>query len=96
MADVADGFGGAILARLTARSRVVTVAVEAMSFGAPVSVGDIVTCYAKLVSIGRTSMKIDVEVWTQHFRTAPNSGSPRGCSPTSRSTRRKPHPVKRG
>ena len=59
--------GGAILARNTARSRVVTVAIDAMSFVSPVSVGDAVTCYAKLLGIGRTSMKIHVEAWTQHF-----------------------------
>ena len=54
--------GGAILARGTARSRVTTVAVDGMSFIRPVNVGDVVTCYARPLSIGRTSMKIDVEV----------------------------------
>lgn len=55
--------GGAVLARTTAHSRVTTVAVDAMAFHHPVLVGDIVTCYASLIRIGRTSMKIDVEVW---------------------------------
>ena len=59
--------GGAVLARTLARSRVVTVAVDGMSFVAPVNVGDTVTCYAKLLSTGRTSMRIDVEAWVQHF-----------------------------
>jgi acyl-CoA thioesterase YciA len=58
--------GGAVLARNIAESRVVTVAIEAMSFVAPVKVGDTVTCYARLQGIGRTSMKVDVEVWTKH------------------------------
>jgi acyl-CoA thioesterase YciA len=58
--------GGAILARHTARSRVTTVAIDGMSFLHPVAVGDTVTCYARLVNIGRTSMKIDVEAWVQH------------------------------
>lgn len=57
--------GGALLARNTARSRVVTVAIDAMSFVAPVNVGDTVTCYASLLKIGRTSMKIAVESWVQ-------------------------------
>lgn len=57
--------GGAILARQIAASRVTTVAVEAMSFHAPVHVGDIVACYAQLLRIGRTSMRIDVQVWVQ-------------------------------
>lgn len=59
--------GGALLARMIARSRVVTVAVEAMTFLHPVMVGDAVACYASLVKKGRTSMHIEVEVWVQHF-----------------------------
>ena len=55
--------GGAVLARTTAHSRVTTVAVDAMAFHHPVLVGDVVTCYASLLRIGRTSMKIDVQVW---------------------------------
>lgn len=57
--------GGAVLARTTAQSRVTTVAIESMAFLRPVNIGDIVTCYARLLGIGRTSMKIDVEVWVQ-------------------------------
>jgi len=59
--------GGAVLARQTARSRVVTVAVEAMSFVAPVFVGDVVTCYASVTLIGRTSMKINLEAWVHRL-----------------------------
>jgi acyl-CoA thioesterase YciA len=59
--------GGAILARGTAHSRVTTVAIDSMSFLRPVNVGDVVTCYASLISIGRTSMKIDVEAWVQRY-----------------------------
>ncbi|MFI5355797.1 MAG: acyl-CoA thioester hydrolase YciA [Opitutales bacterium] len=59
--------GAAILARQTAHSRVTTVAVDGMSFLHPVAVGDTVSCYARLVSVGRTSMKIDVEAWVHHF-----------------------------
>lgn len=59
--------GGAVLAQGTARSRVVTVAIDSMAFLRAVNVGDLVTCYAQLLGIGRTSMKIHVEAWTQHF-----------------------------
>ena len=59
--------GGAVLARSTARSRVVTVAIDSMSFLRAVNVGDLVTCYAKLLGVGHTSMKIHVAAWTQHF-----------------------------
>jgi acyl-CoA thioesterase YciA len=57
--------GGSILARSTAQSRVTTAAVDGMSFLRPVNIGDVVTCYAKLLGIGRTSMKIAVEAWVQ-------------------------------
>jgi acyl-CoA thioesterase YciA len=59
--------GGAILARGTAHCRVTTVAIDGMSFLRPVNIGDIVTCYAQLLGIGRTSMKIRVEVWVQRY-----------------------------
>lgn len=62
--------GGAILARRTALSRVTTVAIDGMSFLLPVCVGDTVSCYAQLVSIGRTSMKISVEAWVHSFTTS--------------------------
>lgn len=57
--------GGAIFARNLSRSRVTTVAVDGMSFIHPVYVGDIVNCHASLIKVGRTSMKIDIEVWVQ-------------------------------
>lgn len=53
--------GGSIIARSRARGRVVTVAVEAMTFHRPVHVGDIVSVYAQLAAEGRTSMTIDIE-----------------------------------
>jgi acyl-CoA thioesterase YciA len=59
--------GGAILARGTAHCRVTTVAVDSMSFLRPVNVGDVVTCFAQLLGIGRTSMKIRVEAWVQRY-----------------------------
>lgn len=55
--------GGAVLARTVARSRVVTVAVDAMNFVTPVSIGDIVTCFARLDRVGRTSMRFAIEAW---------------------------------
>ena len=59
--------GAAVLARGTAHSRVTTVAIDGMSFLRPVNVGDIVTCYASLLNVGRSSMKIAVEVWVQRY-----------------------------
>ena len=60
--------GGAIYARNLARSRVTTVAIDAMTFITPVYVGDIVSCHATLIKVGRTSMRIAVEAWAQRTK----------------------------
>ena len=54
---------GANIAIRRAAGRVVTVAIDAMSFHEPVEVGDEVTCYATIQRIGRTSITVDVEAW---------------------------------
>ena len=53
----------ALLATRYASNRVVTAAVEAMSFLLPVVVGDEVSFYGDILSTGRTSMKVRVEAW---------------------------------
>jgi acyl-CoA thioesterase YciA len=61
--------GSGILAAKTAKCRVVTVAMEGMSFLQPVRVGDTVACYARVERIGGTSMTIPVEAWVHRHRT---------------------------
>lgn len=61
--------GGAILASKISKARVVTVAMEGMSFLQPVRVGDTVACYAHLEKIGTSSMRIPIEVWVNRFMT---------------------------
>ena len=56
---------GAILAREIAHGRVVTVAVDAMNFLKPVEVGDVVCCYGHCIKVGRTSLKISLELWVK-------------------------------
>ena len=51
------------LASRHAAGRAVTIAVEGMTFHRPVFVGDEVSFYAELVSVGRTSMKVEVQAW---------------------------------
>ena len=68
-----DIFGGWLMAQMDlaaghaatrrARGRCATIAVEAMTFLSPVSVGDEVSLYAEVVSVGRTSLRIAVEAW---------------------------------
>lgn len=54
---------GGVAARKMARGRIATVAVDAMTFLLPVQIGSIVGFYTEVISIGRSSMKIRVEVW---------------------------------
>ena len=54
---------GSTYAQQLARGKVATVAIESMSFMLPVTVGSIISCYTELLSIGRSSIKVNVEVW---------------------------------
>ncbi|MBE8715842.1 acyl-CoA thioesterase [Cellvibrio polysaccharolyticus] len=54
---------GAIHAQDIACGRVTTVAAGSMSFLRPVPVGATVSCYASVVDIGRTSIRLLIEVW---------------------------------
>jgi acyl-CoA thioesterase YciA len=68
-----DIFGGWLMSQMDlaagsvasrhARGNTVTVAVDGMVFASPVIVGDEVSIYAEIKSVGRTSMKIAVEAW---------------------------------
>ncbi|MDR2260543.1 MAG: acyl-CoA thioesterase [Azoarcus sp.] len=61
MVDIA----GSVAARRRTRSRVVTVAVNSFVFKQPVSVGDLVSFYSRVVAVGRTSVTVDVEVYVE-------------------------------
>jgi len=56
---------GSIPAIRRARGRVATVAVNSFSFKQPVFVGDLVSLYANIVRVGRTSITVDVVVYAQ-------------------------------
>jgi acyl-CoA thioesterase YciA len=59
---------GAIAAGDVAGGRVATVAVDGMVFLTPVHMGAVVSCYADILDIGHSSIRIMVEVWinSQH------------------------------
>jgi acyl-CoA thioesterase YciA len=59
---------GGIAATERARGRSVTVAVEAMTFIAPVKVGDILCVYTEIVATGITSVTIAIEAWARRNR----------------------------
>ena len=53
---------GAVLAARLARGRIATVAVNEFLFKQPVSVGDLVSFYAHVARVGRTSITVHVQV----------------------------------
>lgn len=70
-----DVFGGWIMSQVDvagsipavrrARGRVATVAVNSFVFRSPIAVGDLVSFYAKVIKVGRTSITVDVEVYAE-------------------------------
>lgn len=72
-------FGGWVMAQVDlagsvpaverAAGPVVTVAVNSFLFKEPVFVGDLVSFYARVTKVGRTSITVDVEVFAQRGRT---------------------------
>ena len=54
---------GGVAASKVAKSRTVTVSIDAMNFRKPVYVGDLVSVYANLVRVGRTSITVHLEAW---------------------------------
>jgi acyl-CoA thioesterase YciA len=59
---------GAIAAVERAKGRVATVAVEAMTFIAPVKVGDILCVYTRIDRVGTTSITVALEAWVRRNR----------------------------
>jgi acyl-CoA thioesterase YciA len=53
---------GAVAAIRRGCSRVVTVAMDQVVFAQPVQVGDLVSFYAEVIHVGRTSLKVRVRV----------------------------------
>jgi acyl-CoA thioesterase YciA len=52
---------GGIVAARRAEGRVVTVAIEAMTFHQPIKVGDVVSIYGEVVRIGNSSLAVRLE-----------------------------------
>ena len=58
---------GAVLPARYVRGRMATVAVNQFIFKQPVRVGDILSFYAHLTRVGRTSITVQVEVFAERF-----------------------------
>ena len=64
---------GSIPALERVRGPVVTRAVDSFEFKKPVFVDDLVSCYAEIVSEGRTSLKVKVEVFAERIKSGETS-----------------------
>ncbi len=64
---------GSIPAVQLARGRVVTVAVNSMTFLKPVFVGDLLSIYAEITRVGRSSMVVDMMVFAERNPVTPES-----------------------
>ena len=64
-----DIFGGWLMSQVDiagrAQGRTVTVAVDSFQFRKPVFVGDVVSCYAKITRVGKTSLTINVKAYAE-------------------------------
>lgn len=64
---------GAIAALERAKGRVATVGVKSFEFHEPVFVGDLISCYADIIKVGRTSITVKVEVYAQRQPSNPQT-----------------------
>ena len=70
-----DIFGGWVVAHMDmaagiraaerARGRVATIAVNTLTFKKPVKIGDTLCVYTSIEKVGRTSITLAIEAWTQ-------------------------------
>lgn len=61
---------GSIAAVERVQGRTVTVAVEAMTFIAPVKVGDVLCIYTTVERVGTTSITVGMEAWARRNKLA--------------------------
>ncbi|RCS25531.1 acyl-CoA thioesterase [Phyllobacterium salinisoli] len=74
-----DIFGGWVMAQMDsasgihaaerAQGRVVTAAVNEMSFAKPVKIGDTLCIYTDIIRVGRSSITLKVQAWAQRYLT---------------------------
>jgi len=87
---------GAICAQQCAKCRVVTVAIDAMSFIEPVFVGDALSIYADITRIGRTSITVQLEAWALRNRLGEHVKVTEGTFTfVAVDSKRKPKPLKK-
>lgn len=71
-----DVFGGWIVSQMDlaraihverlSKGRCATIAINEMTFLVPVKVGNVISCYTKILKVGNTSVQVQIEVWNSH------------------------------
>ncbi|WP_420885071.1 acyl-CoA thioesterase [Acinetobacter lwoffii] len=62
---------GAIHAERFSKGRCATISINQMTFLVPVKVGDVISCYTKILKVGKTSIQMEIEVWDSHDESRP-------------------------
>jgi acyl-CoA thioesterase YciA len=62
---------GAIHAERFSKGRCATISINQMTFLVPVKVGDVISCYTKILKVGKTSIQMEIEVWDSHDDSRP-------------------------
>lgn len=62
---------GAIHAERFSKGRCATISINQMTFLVPVKVGDVISCYTKILKVGKTSIQMEIEVWDSHDNSRP-------------------------
>ena len=62
---------GAIHAERFSKGRCATISINQMTFLVPVKVGDVISCYTKILKGGKTSIQMEIEVWDSHDDSRP-------------------------
>ncbi|WP_445117109.1 acyl-CoA thioesterase [Acinetobacter sp. WZC-1] len=57
---------GAIHAERFSQGRCATISINQMTFLVPVKVGDVISCYTRILKVGNTSIQMQIEVWDSH------------------------------
>ena len=57
---------GAIHVERLSKGRCATNAINEMTFLVPVKVGNVISCYTKILKVGNTSVQVQIEVWNSH------------------------------
>ena len=62
---------GAIHAERFSKGRCATISINQMTFLVPVKVGDVISCYTKILKVGKPSIQMEIEVWDSHDDSRP-------------------------